>query len=159
MIYYRHRKTHGFRGKEAIGIMRESILENAPDGVDAPCAGDFVEAGFAGCATVETIRRFGWEAILHGLRALSLGSSAAGLAREAARLFVPEVWHRLLGMIAEGSVPAVKLYMELCKDASGGEREAENRETGAIRQLREAIFACDPASDRAGGGAEVSDVG
>lgn len=153
VLYYRHSKTHGFCGKEAGEIMRESMLENeAAEAAcaDMPCAGDFVEAGFAGCATAETIRRFGWERILHGLRALSLGSSAAALAREAARLYVPEVWRRLLGMIAEGSVPAVKLYMELCKDVSGGEREPESREIGAIRQLREAIFTDAPPSAEPG---------
>ena len=144
VLYYRHSKTHGFCGKEAGEIMRESMLENeAAEAAcaDMPCAGDFVEAGFAGCATADTIRRFGWERILHGLRALSLGSSAAALAREAARLYVPEVWRRLLGMIAEGSVPAVKLYMELCKDAEPEPSHgAPYGEEAAIRQLREAIF-------------------
>ena len=53
-------------------------------------------------------------------------------------------------MIAEGSVPAVKLYMELCKDVSGGEREPESREIGAIRQLREAIFTDAPPSAEPG---------
>ena len=44
----------------------------------------------------------------------------------------------------------MKLYMELCKDVSGGEREPESREIGAIRQLREAIFTDAPPSAEPG---------
>ena len=44
-------------------------------------------------------------------------------------------------MIREGSVPAVKLYMELCKDAEPEPSHgAPYGEEAAIRQLREAIF-------------------
>ena len=118
----------------------------AETATEVPCAGDFVEAGFAGCATTDTIRRFGWEAILAGLRRVSLGSASASLAREAARLFVPEVWRRLLGMIADGSVPAVKLFMELCRETSGDAQDGGIREDGVVRQLRDAIFAGNPGS-------------
>ena len=128
-----------------------------PMAPEEPCAGDFVRAGLSGSATVDTIRRYGWHAILDRLRTGSLGRDAAALARETARLFAPEVWRSLFDMIREGSVPAVKLYMELCKDVSGGEREPETRETGAIRQLREAIFTDTPPS--AEPGTEGSGVG
>ena len=70
------------------------------------------------------------------------------LARETARLFAPEVWRSLFDMIREGSVPAVKLYMELCKDT---ERETAHGavygEEGAIRALREAIFSPRESAD------------
>ncbi len=112
-----------------------------PMAAEEPCAGDFVRAGLSGSATVDTIRRYGWHAILDRLRTGSLGRDAAALARETARLFAPEVWRSLFDMIREGSVPAVKLYMELCKDAEPEPSHgAPYGEEAAIRQLREAIF-------------------
>lgn len=115
--------------------------------------GEFIRAGLSGRATVDTILHYGWHAILDRLRTGSLGRDAAVLARETARLFAPEVWRSLFDMIREGSVPAVKLYMELCKDT---EREtvhgAVYGEEGAIRALREAIFSPRESADDSGAG-------
>ena len=115
--------------------------------------GEFIRAGLSGRATVDTIRHYGWHAILDRLRTGSLGRDAAVLARETARLFAPEVWRSLFDMIREGSVPAVKLYMELCKDT---ERETAHGavygEEGAIRALREAIFSPRESADDSGAG-------
>ncbi len=129
-------------GRETGGEIRtEEWPEIDAETAENACAGDFIRAGLSGTATVDTIRRYGWRAVFDRLRGGSLGRDAASLARETARLFAPEVWRSLFDMIREGSVPAVKLYMELCKDT---EREnshgAPYGEDGAIRELREAIF-------------------
>lgn len=95
-----------------------------------------VEAGLCGRSTAETLGKWGWERIFRRLRRDTVGVET--LARETARLYIPEVWRQLLDMIRKGSVPAVRLYMELCRETGGG--ESTLREDGAIRELREQIF-------------------
>lgn len=114
------------------------LPEEAP--VRAVLPEEFVRAGLSGCPTTETIGHIGWDRLFSRIRSAAVGGDAARLARETARLFIPEVWRHLLDMIRKGSVPAAKLYMELCRDDAGGEDTLCCREDGAVRALREEIF-------------------
>ena len=54
--------------------------------------------------------------MLTWLRDASFGSAIVQMAREYAGMYAAEIWERLLSLVREGNIQAIKLYFELWKD-------------------------------------------
>ncbi len=106
---------------------------------------EILESGFGGEGDLRTLRdslaakdqldKAGWEDLL---RDGTLSGEVLRLGRAMAELYAPWVWASLLAETKDGSIPAMKLYFELCKA-----RESEGGGVGmdsGIQALRQAIF-------------------
>ncbi len=110
---------------------------------------EILEKGFGGEGDLRTLRDClaakdclaleDWEALL---RDGSLSGEVLRLGRAMAELYAPWVWAALLSETREGSIPAMKLYFELCKGRdTAREGEGGMGIDGGIQALRKAIFA------------------
>ncbi len=117
---------------------------------------EILEKGFCGEGDLRTLRdcladsdrmpeqdkpaREGWEEVL---RDGNLSGEVLRLGRAMAELYAPWVWAALLGETKNGSIPAMKLYFELCKtrDTSRDSEAGGVGIDGGIQALRQAIFA------------------
>ncbi len=118
---------------------------------------EILEKGFGGEGDLRTLRdglaaqdklvREDWEDLL---RDGALSGEVLRLGRAMAELYAPWVWAALLSETREGSIPAMKLYFELCKARdTGREGEGGMGIDGGIQALRQAIFA-QPRSEAGG---------
>lgn len=104
-----------------------------------------LEAGFAGGESLTAVReKLGidgetWEA---WLRDGGVPGDVVTLAKAMAEMCAPWVWSSLLGLTREGSIPAMKLYFELCREKQLPEagRVQPDRE---ILMLRQAVLGTD----------------
>ena len=106
-----------------------------------------LEAGFAGGESLTAVREKldidgeTWES---WLRDGGVPGDVVTLARAMAEMHAPWVWSSLLGLTGEGSIPAMKLYFELCKEkqmpSAGGMLP-----DGEIDLLRREILGADTA--------------
>ncbi|MBE6614567.1 MAG: hypothetical protein E7631_04595 [Ruminococcaceae bacterium] len=80
---------------------------------------EILEAGFAGGESLTSLReKLGidgetWE---RWLRDGGMPGDIVSLARAMAEMCAPWVWSSLLGLTKEGSIPAMKLYFDLCRE-------------------------------------------
>lgn len=91
-----------------------------------------------------------WEA---WLREGGMPGDLVSLSKAMAEMCAPWVWASLLELTKGGSVPAMKLYFELCREKGGA--AAENTGEREIQALRQEIFGGgqqDTVPDKRGGG-------
>ena len=134
VLYYSHRKTPVLNTageRRTQGILEENkqkeILQK------------MLDAGFAGgCSVTELRDRLGidpdtWEALL---REGGVPGMLVSLSKSMAEMCAPWVWASLLEQTKDGSVPAMKLYFELCreKQAETGSSSGGSAEILALRQ-------------------------
>lgn len=112
-----------------------------------------LDTGFGGRDSLAELRdRLGidgetWEA---WLREGGMPGDLVNLSKAMAEMCAPWVWASLLELTRDGSVPAMKLYFELCKEKGG--QAADNSGEREITMLRQEIF-----GTQAAGGAEAGD--
>lgn len=137
VLYYRHKEKHPFSAAD--GRKGEDY------GLDADKQKEvlrqMLDTGFGGGDSLAELReRLGidgetWEA---WLREGGMPGDLVSLSKAMAEMCAPWVWASLLELTRDGSVPAMKLYFELCKEkggpAAGGSGERE------IAMLRQEIF-------------------
>lgn len=108
-----------------------------------------IDCGFAGEEDITSLREQlsldedtweGW------LREGVVPGQVVRLSKGMAEMYAPWVWASLLRQTEDGSIPAMKLYFELCKGNTVGESGGSNA-SGEILQLRREIF-----GDKAGEG-------
>jgi hypothetical protein len=93
-----------------------------------------LEAGFAGGESLTAVREKlnidgeTWES---WLRDGGVPGDVVTLARAMAEMCAPWVWASLLGLTRDGSVPAMKLYFELCREKT----PAASADTAGDRQI------------------------
>ena len=105
---------------------------------------EVLEASFAGGQSLASLReKLGidgetWE---RWLREGGVPGDMVTLARAMAEMCAPWVWASLLGLTRDGSVPAMKLYFELCRDrtpAASAETAGDRQIAMLRREIREA---------------------
>ena len=113
-----------------------------------------LDTGFGGGDSLTELRdKLGidgetWEA---WLREGGMPGDLISLSKAMAEMCAPWVWASLLEMTKDGSVPAIKLYFELCKErttASGSDSTGDRE----VLALRREIF-----GRQAGGGTEAGE--
>lgn len=115
---------------------------------------EVLEAGFAGGESLTSLReKLGidgetWE---RWLRESGMPGDMVSLARAMAEMCAPWVWSSLLGLTREGSIPAMKLYFELCREKTPA-APAETAGEQQIVMLRREILEAAPDTPAAGEG-------
>lgn len=124
-----------------------SILQQ----IDRSILQQMMDCGFAGDEDIDAFRErlglFGdiWEG---WLRDGELPGEMVRLSRRMAEMCAPWVWSSLLKLTEDGSVPAMKLYFDLCKAEAAG-TETSAGPGGEMVRLRREIFG---AQERKGEG-------
>ena len=101
-----------------------------------------LDAGFAGGGSITELRdRLGidgdtWEA---WLREGGMSGALVSLSKAMAEMCAPWVWASLLEQTKDGSVPAMKLYFELCREKPSAASSAVSGDP-EILALRQEIF-------------------
>ncbi len=129
-------------GATADGSNLQQIDKSNLQQIDTSILQQMLDCGFAGNEDIDGFRKrlglFGdtWEG---WLRDGVLPGELVRLSRSMAEMCAPWVWSSLLKLTEDGSVPAMKLYFDLCKAEAAG-TETSAGPGGEILRLRREIF-------------------